>query len=286
MEKVIYKETNKTSVQSQEFFELLFVESGHMKLETKEKESRLLSANDLFIVYPGERHSLSVKSSDQLEMIRCKFSLEQIQLTYIAKFNLTSFMSSLDIKSLLNNKSQINPHIKLEKDNAQKIKQILLSMKEELDGNTSDSLPIIWLRFVELLMLLSRNFINNDNAKEITPFQTSYMNNEKILLIKEINNYLLKHYNEKVSTVVVANVFNISVRHLNRIYKQHTGLTVTDMIHQIRIDRAKDYLIDSDDKVINVALKVGYDDPAFFSRLFRRKVGCSPGYYKKYNAGF
>jgi AraC family L-rhamnose operon regulatory protein RhaS len=64
------------------------------------------------------------------------------------------------------------------------------------------------------------------------------------------------------------------------LFKKETGQTVVEMVHNIRIEKAKQFLIESDEKVINVAMKVGYDDPAFFSRLFRRVVGCSPGKYK------
>ncbi len=55
---------------------------------------------------------------------------------------------------------------------------------------------------------------------------------------------------------------------------------MTERIHQIRIDRAKQYLDEGEDKVINIAQRVGYEDPAFFTLLFRRKVGCSPGQYR------
>ena len=44
----------------------------------------------------------------------------------------------------------------------------------------------------------------------------------------------------------------------------------------IRIEKAKTLLIESDDKVINVALRVGYDDSAFFSRLFEDLLASLP----------
>ncbi|PWU69580.1 MULTISPECIES: AraC family transcriptional regulator [Gracilibacillus] len=282
IEDVTDKQKNISSIHNHKFVELVYVVNGCMKHDVEGQDSKYLSADDIFIIYPGERHTFSVTSSNELEIIKCKFPPELIQQTYIADFSSSSFINSFDIQSLLDNKEKLNIPIKLEKHNANNIKRILLSMKEELDSNTLGSQPIIWLRLVEILILLSR-IPNHNHSKCIKTFQTNQIDDERALLIKKINHYLVQYYNKKISTAVVANVFNISVRHLNRIYKQHTGLTVTEMIHQIRIDKAKYYLVHSDDKVINVAMKVGYDDPAFFSRLFRRKVGCSPGYYKKYN---
>lgn len=46
-------------------------------------------------------------------------------------------------------------------------------------------------------------------------------------------------------------------------FKQETNQTVTERIHEIRIERAKQYLTEGDEKVIHVAQRVGYEDPAF-----------------------
>lgn len=90
-----------------------------------------------------------------------------------------------------------------------------------------------------------------------------------------------RHFDKKKLAIPeLCELFSISSRHLNRVFKQETGQTVTERIHQIRIDRAKQYLDEGEDKVINIAQRVGYEDPAFFTLLFRRKVGCSPGQYR------
>jgi len=58
------------------------------------------------------------------------------------------------------------------------------------------------------------------------------------------------------------------------------GKSVIDVLHDIRISRAKHLLTETDEKVIAIATMVGYDDPSFFSRLFHRHVGCSPSQYR------
>jgi len=104
---------------------------------------------------------------------------------------------------------------------------------------------------------------------------------ERTVLIRRINGFLERHFDQKLAVPDLCTFFNISSRQLNRIFKQETGLTVTERIHQIRIERAKQYLLDGDEKVIDIANRVGYEDPSFFSQLFRRKVGCSPGQYRE-----
>lgn len=75
-------------------------------------------------------------------------------------------------------------------------------------------------------------------------------------------------------------MFNVSTRQLNRLIREEFGKSVFDLLHEIRIERAKRILLESDEKVICIATIVGYDDPSFFSRLFVRYAGCSPREYR------
>ncbi len=136
---------------------------------------------------------------------------------------------------------------------------------------------LIRLQLVELLILLSR--IYNEMKSNTSVSNTD--ENESHLLVQRICGYLARNYNQKLSIPTLCKLFNISPRHLSRLFKQETGKTIVEMVHGIRIEKAKTLLIESDEKVINIALRVGYDDPAFFSRLFRRITGVSPGRYKE-----
>jgi AraC family L-rhamnose operon regulatory protein RhaS len=52
-------------------------------------------------------------------------------------------------------------------------------------------------------------------------------------------------------------------------------------LHRIRIDHAKRLLADTDEKISVVAELVGYEDPAFFTKLFTREAGCPPGKFRE-----
>lgn len=89
-----------------------------------------------------------------------------------------------------------------------------------------------------------------------------------------------RHYHQKISLPSLSKLFNISIRQMNRLFKKETGLSVIETVHQIRIDRAKQMLLETDEKVIVIAAMVGYENPAFFSRLFTRLTGSSPGKFR------
>lgn len=66
------------------------------------------------------------------------------------------------------------------------------------------------------------------------------------------------------------------------VFKQALGSTVKDYVTRVRIDRAKAYLWDSEPRsMADLALRVGFRDPNYFSTVFRRITGVSPGAYRK-----
>jgi transcriptional regulator GlxA family with amidase domain len=60
-----------------------------------------------------------------------------------------------------------------------------------------------------------------------------------------------------------------------------TGLTPLEYVQRLRVEDAKRRLERTEDPVDDIAWRVGYEDPAFFRRLFRRVVGLTPGAYRK-----
>jgi transcriptional regulator GlxA family with amidase domain len=66
-----------------------------------------------------------------------------------------------------------------------------------------------------------------------------------------------------------------------RRFKQATGHRPIDYVHILRVDRAKDLLEISSSSVENIGRDVGYEDPASFRRIFKRKVGLTPSSYRQ-----
>lgn len=73
----------------------------------------------------------------------------------------------------------------------------------------------------------------------------------------------------------------LSERTFKRRFMAATGLAPLDYVQRLRVEDAKRRLERTDDSVDDIAWRVGYEDPAFFRRLFRRVVGMAPGAYRK-----
>ena len=70
-------------------------------------------------------------------------------------------------------------------------------------------------------------------------------------------------------------------RSLSRRFRKATGYNPLDYVHALRLEEAKQLLERSELGVDAIGEEVGYEEPSFFRRLFRRKVGISPAAYRR-----
>jgi AraC family transcriptional activator of pobA len=79
----------------------------------------------------------------------------------------------------------------------------------------------------------------------------------------------------------IASELNLSPRYLSDLLKQETGKTAIDLIHIYLISEAKNLLVGADQSVSEIAYELGFENPPYFSRLFKKEVGVSPNEFKK-----
>ena len=79
----------------------------------------------------------------------------------------------------------------------------------------------------------------------------------------------------------MASDLNISARYLSDLLKQETGKTALDHIHIFLIDEAKNLMMSTDNTIAETAYQLGFENPSYFSRLFKKEVGLTPVKYKE-----
>ncbi len=101
--------------------------------------------------------------------------------------------------------------------------------------------------------------------------------------VLDIQSWLEEHYSESINLENLAEKFNMSTRTFKRRFKAATGETPLNYLQGLRIEGAKKKLEQGTDSVEHISEEVGYEDMAFFSKLFKRLTGLSPtGYRKKF----
>lgn len=78
----------------------------------------------------------------------------------------------------------------------------------------------------------------------------------------------------------MASQLNLSPRYLSDLLKQETGKTALELIHLYIISEAKNMLTAGEKSISEIAFQLGFDNPPYFSRLFKKEVGVSPKEFK------
>ena len=111
------------------------------------------------------------------------------------------------------------------------------------------------------------------SCREVEQVQGEY---QKIL---ETLHYVLKHYGEPLSMESVAQHFRMSSAYFSRQFKKVIGIGFTDYLNRVRILEAKALFRAGENNIEKVANRVGYADPKYFSRVFKRKMNIIPSSY-------
>ncbi|MBB3110731.1 two-component system response regulator YesN [Paenibacillus phyllosphaerae] len=100
-------------------------------------------------------------------------------------------------------------------------------------------------------------------------------------VIHEIADYIAQFAHEDISLQTIAARFFLSREYISRKFKQVMNENISDYVTRIRIDRAKSLLLAPQLKISQIAEKVGFQDEKYFSKVFKKQTGCSPGEYRK-----
>ncbi len=124
---------------------------------------------------------------------------------------------------------------------------------------------------LSVLSYLCRNFSSDNQTKPKNDGMT------------EAVTYMLKNMSSHISLDRVAAISGYSKYHFLRKFKSFTGKTPTDFINDRRCECAKSLLLGTDKTIKEIAVSLGFDSPAYFSKVFSAREGISPAKFSKKN---
>lgn len=107
--------------------------------------------------------------------------------------------------------------------------------------------------------------------------------NQHQLVIDQCIHYLKTNYQKDLSLEDTAQRFHFHPSYFSTLFKNVTGTGFSEYIQKIRISKAKDLIMITDDKMSDIALQVGYKDAAYFTKIFKKETGISPNKYKRFH---
>ena len=93
--------------------------------------------------------------------------------------------------------------------------------------------------------------------------------------------YIREHFNQDITQQELSEQFYLNPVYISQLFRKRLGMTYQTYLTRLRIDRARQYLEQTDLMVYEISELVGYSDTAYFSRVFEKTVGIRPTDYRK-----
>ncbi len=144
---------------------------------------------------------------------------------------------------------------------------------------------------IDIQRLLSDEVIDHsDNPQQIV----DYLYNTVTRVLKEDKNanancreiigkakeYIKRNYANEITVKELANHFSVNPNYFSTIFKQETGVTLTNYLKDTRIQKACDLLRNTHSTINEIAQIVGYEDTQYFYRVFKKTLGITPLEYR------
>jgi len=99
--------------------------------------------------------------------------------------------------------------------------------------------------------------------------------------VAQITRYIDMHFRDSLTLHHLADACHGSPYHLHRTFRKSTGITPVAYIQSVRLNKAAQYLLQSDRTIADIAAEVGLPNTPYFITLFRTKIGFTPLRYRK-----
>lgn len=235
-------------------FQLLYIASGkgHFYIHGKEE---IVTAGHMVLYQPKEIQKYVYYGTDETEVYWVHFTGSAVK-NILQKYNLFSQ------GSIFYTGNSVEYH-KL-------FRKMILEL--QLCKPHFDELLSMYLQ--ELFVLISRQFQESKNL--------SFLNQAEM---ENATKYFTEHYSSPINIDDYAASRHMSTCWFIRSFKQYNGITPMQYILSIRISNAQHLLATTDYNITEIAALVGYDNPLYFSRLFKKQTGVSPSEYRKFPSG-
>lgn len=100
-------------------------------------------------------------------------------------------------------------------------------------------------------------------------------------VIKSACDFIHSHYKDDLTLTQMAEYTNLSISHFGSLFKRYTGESLITYINKVRVEKAKELLRNSKDKIYIIAQEIGFSSQPYFIRVFKNITGVSPNEYRK-----
>ena len=173
-----------------------------------------------------------------------------------------------------------------------KMHDLITEFLEEVFEAMNNNMP--WLmNFADVSYIKSLNLYDLTSLEELLDIYISciknletqmiylYLGKSYGSLINKISIFVLYNVENEVTLSTIASHLHMNKNYLCEIFKKKTGISLLDYMTKVKMERAKNMLRESESRSYEIADKLGYKDPEYFSKSFKKHLGISPTEYRK-----
>jgi xylan 1,4-beta-xylosidase len=241
--------------------EIIFVCQGSIALNIRGSQYQLRQG-DIGVINSEEIHAVNSNTDERTNSV----FLLQINSRFLREFHLD--FETLRYKPVLP-----------KSDATRELRRILLLVIDELQNKNTAYMMAIHGYCGYIIALLTRHFVQHENQGADA---NQYAGNEiNIKRIKQIFDYIHRHYQENPSLKDIASVIFVSPYYLSHFFTAAVGMTYSQYLNTIKIDMVQQDLITTTDSITDIMLRHGFTNTKTFNRVFKNTAGCTPRTYRK-----
>lgn len=246
-------------------FEMVYVKKGNIVYRVNETDVPL-GRYELILMKPNQVHHVTVVSKETCELYVLSFAFESANGA--ENRHLTEFMDFLNTENEL---SHIKLSLSRKNDFTGLFEKIVRERKKSYMWNDL----MINLLMMELFVLLSRN-IREEWEQNIK---------KRAVKMKELllsaRDYIDANYNKNITLGDVADYIFLSESYFAHSFKHEFDISPKSYLLKVRVEAAKELLENTDMKIGDVALSVGFSGQQRFNDMFKKLEGVTPLKYRK-----
>lgn len=252
-----------------DFLELVYIASGSALHHINGYPCNARKG-DLYLLDFCDVHDFTDKSSDFM-IITCAFTPDAVDDSLVNSHNARDVLQFLLFQPFFEQTQRFCLHLNVRSDK-EGISRLLEEMTTEYMQHRRGCEAILR---GDLLVLLSKIFRLAIEQNE----NTAQKHRREI--VNSALDYLKTNYSHSLSVDDVARNVLLSPSYFSSVFKEHTGLSITDYIQRLRIEKACEMLEKTNYTVGEIMGMVGYNDSKSFYKVFKRCVKLTPGEYKR-----
>ncbi len=235
--------------------EILFILNGRAKVVI-EQNSYLLDPLDFIVIDSSKTHEIFYGRGNTMG-VNLHISMQFIR-TFLWNAELISFFGY----SGKLEKGQIKPAM----DICEKLKDMTCIFVRPSDSAR--------LRTQALVMEILADLI--DYFSIPVPYSAMLKKSSSMEKMKQICNYIEEHYRERILLSSAAQLLGFNKDYFCRLFKKSMGVSFVNYVNHVRMDRIYHDLMESDEDILRIIEKHGFENQKLFDKMFREAYGCSP----------